>query len=206
MRKLISLLAVGFMTLQSFSIVGHELTRQERDAAIKYFKETGDYFSSHIKGLSEAQLDYKADPDQWSVRDCIEHIAVSEAFIFSVVDNLLKQPANADKKAEIKFTEEMLKTALLDRTKKGQAPEPLKPTGKFKTADDAVAAFTKAREANIRFLDTTKEPLRDHLMPHPFFGMLDAYQWMILLSGHTKRHTLQIEEIIAAKSYRIRVY
>ena len=197
MKKVFSLLTVGFLFLQSFSIQENELTRQERDAAISYFKETSDYFSNQIKGLSEAQLNYKAGPDKWSVRDCIEHISLSESFIYSIVDNLLKQPANPDKKGEIKFTEDMLKTALVDRTKKGQAPEPIKPGGRFKTTDEAVAAFMKSREDNIRFLDTTEADLRDHLMPHPFFGMLDAYQWMILLSGHTKRHTLQIEEIKA---------
>lgn len=201
MIKMIGLLTAGFITLQSFTLTVTELTRPERDAAIKYFKETGEYFSSRVKGLTDAQLDFKDDPDNWSIRDCVEHITLSETFIVSVVESLLKQPANPEKKSEVKFSEEMLKTALLDRSKKGQAPEPLKPGGKFKTAGEAVASFTTARDANIRFLDTTKESLRDHLMPHPFFGMLDAYQWMILLAGHTKRHTLQIEEIMAAPDF-----
>ncbi len=201
MTKFLCLLAVGFITLQSFTIAGTELTRQERDAAMKYLNETSEYFLNHVKGLSEAQLNYKVDAGSWSVRDCMEHIALSETFIVSLVDQLLTQQPNPGKRAEIKFTEEMLKTALLDRSKKGQAPEPLKPSGKFKTGAEAVAAFTTAREANIRFLDTTKLALRDHMMPHPFFGMLDAYQWIFLLSGHTKRHTLQIEEIMALPGF-----
>jgi len=32
-------------------------------------------------------------------------------------------------------------------------------------------------------------------------GMLDAYQWILLLSGHTERHTLQILEVKADPKY-----
>ena len=31
--------------------------------------------------------------------------------------------------------------------------------------------------------------------PHPFFGTLDLYQWVLLSAGHTARHTQQIEEV-----------
>ncbi|MEP7143004.1 MAG: DinB family protein [Ferruginibacter sp.] len=197
MKKIMSILTVGFVLLQAFTIAGNELTQEERKAGSDYLKETRDYFTDHVKGLSDAQLDFKAAPDKWSVRQCMEHIALSESFIVTVIDNSLKQPANPEKKSEIKFTEEMLKTALLDRTKKGQAPEPIQPKGKFKTKEETMDAFLKARSKNIDYIETTKDDLRSHITPHPFFGMLDAYQWMILLSAHSKRHTLQIEEVMA---------
>jgi hypothetical protein len=128
----------------------------------------------------------------------MEHIALTESFLFTaVIENSLKQPANPEKKSEIKFTDEMLKTALLDRTKKGQAPEPIQPKGAFKTSADAVNAFLKERNKHIEYIETTKDDLRNHLVPHPFFGMLDAYQWVILMAGHSKRHTLQIEEVMS---------
>ena len=193
-----SILTIGFFLLQAFTIAGNELTKEERKAASDYLKETSDYFTDHVKGLSDAQLDFKASPDKWSVRQCMEHIALTESFLFTaVIENSLKQPANPEKKSEIKFTDEMLKTALLDRTKKGQAPEPIQPKGQFKTRDEVVDAFLKERNKHIGYIETTKDDLRNHLVPHPAFGMLDAYQWLILMAGHSKRHTLQIEEVMA---------
>ena len=194
---MLTVLTIGFLTLQAFTIPGNELTKEERQAGVAYLKETSDYFTQHVKGLSNAQLDYKAAPDKWSVRQCMEHIALSETFVFSLVENITKQPANPEKKTEAKFTDDMLKVALLDRSKKGQAPEPIQPHGSFKTADEAVAKFVEERNKHIGYIENTKDDLRSHFMAHPFFGQLDAYQWVILLAAHTKRHTLQLEEVMA---------
>ncbi len=201
MKKILSILSIGFFLLQGFTIIANELTNEERKSAVAYLNETSEYFTNHVKGLTDAQLDFKAAPDKWSIRQCMEHIALSETFIVSVIDNSLKQPANPEKKSDIKFTEDMLKVALVDRSKKGQAPEPIQPQGKFKTAAEALDAFVKARNKNIEYITTTKDDLRNHITPHPFFGMLDGYQWMILLAAHTKRHTLQIEEVMASNGF-----
>jgi hypothetical protein len=45
---------------------------------------------------------------------------------------------------------------------------------------------------------TTDDSLRQHAAAHPALKMLDGYQWLLLLSAHTERHTLQIEEAKAA--------
>ena len=31
--------------------------------------------------------------------------------------------------------------------------------------------------------------------------MMDTYQWMLLVAGHSKRHTLQIEEVKASPGF-----
>lgn len=201
MKKAWSILLIGTLLFQSFRIHPTELSKEERKAAISYLQETSDYFTSKVNGLNDAQLDFKSKPESWSVRNCMEHIALSESFIFTVIENLIKQPANPEKRGELKFTDEQVKIATADRSKKGQAPEPLKPTEKYKNAADAVESFLKSRQANIEYIETTKDDLRNHLAAHPFFGMLDGYQWMLLLSAHTKRHTLQIEEIMASDNF-----
>jgi hypothetical protein len=43
--------------------------------------------------------------------------------------------------------------------------------------------------------------LRAHAAPHPAFGPLDAHQWILLVAGHSARHTLQIEEVKTAAGY-----
>ena len=201
MKRIISVLAVLYLVLQTCLVTGQGLTNEERKAAADYLTETRDYFTAHVKGLSNAQLDFKAAPDKWSIRQCMEHIALSESFLFSLIDNSVKQPANPEKKSEIKFTEDRLKTALLDRSMKGKAPEPLQPTGKFNNGEEAVNSFLTERNKHIDYVENTKDDLRGHIFAHPFFGMLDAYQWIFLMAGHTKRHTLQIEEVMASPDF-----
>jgi hypothetical protein len=50
---------------------------------------------------------------------------------------------------------------------------------------------------------TTQEDLRDHLFDHPVpvIGTLDGYQWIMLISGHTRRHTAQILEVKADPNF-----
>jgi len=48
---------------------------------------------------------------------------------------------------------------------------------------------------------TTTDDLHGHAGPHPVFKMLDGYQWVLLLSGHSARHTAQIEEVKTNAGY-----
>jgi hypothetical protein len=50
-------------------------------------------------------------------------------------------------------------------------------------------------------MKATTDDLHGHGGPHPVFKMLDGYQWVLLLSGHSARHTAQIEEVKASAGY-----
>ena len=73
--------------------------------------------------------------------------------------------------------------------------------GKYKTLDEALTAFKEARQKHIDFAKTTQDDLRNHVFPHPVFGPMDAYQWLLVISGHSRRHTLQIEEVKADPNF-----
>ncbi|MBX5496034.1 MAG: DinB family protein [Bryobacteraceae bacterium] len=57
--------------------------------------------------------------------------------------------------------------------------------------------FKARRDQSIAFIDKTQDELRTRLANHPALGTLDAYQWFLLLSAHTERHTNQIKEVKA---------
>ena len=88
-----------------------------------------------------------------------------------------------------------------DRSQKAQAPEVLKPTNKWPTREALVKDFNAARDKTIAWVKSTQEDLRAHAGPHPAFGPLDAHQWVLLLAGHSARHTAQIEEVETAAGY-----
>src|SRR5437879_5534161 len=113
---------------------------QSKEELLKYMQQTRQNFLDSVKGLSEAQLKFKPAPDKWSVMEVSEHIALSEDYLGDATVKMMSSPA-ADKKSAMYGKESQLTAGLTDRSKKFQAPEPLKPTGKWATEGDIVQAF-----------------------------------------------------------------
>lgn len=172
------------------------LTAEERAAALKSLQATHDAFLQSIAGLSEKQWTFKPAPDRWSVAEVSEHIALSESMIMGFVrGQIMTSAATPEKRAEVKATDAQILERVPDRSHKAQAPEFLKPTGKWATREDLTKAFEDARKSTMDYVRTTNDDLRDHFGPHPMLGTLDAYQWILLVSAHSERHTKQIEEV-----------
>ena len=172
------------------------LTPQERDFAIKFLKETESGVFDKIKGLTKAQLAFKAAPDKWSVEDCVKHIASSETTLWAMGQEQLNQPSNPEKRADIKTTDQQLIAAVEDRAHKSKTFAALEPANApFKDMDAALASFKENREKLINYLQNTKDDLRNHVAVLPV-GTYDVYQFIMLISAHTDRHTQQMEEVI----------
>lgn len=171
------------------------LTVQERDRAIQYLKETGASVLNSVKGMTEAQLKFKPAEDKWSAEECIKHIAMAEKELWAMAEPVLKQPVNPDKRAEIKFTDEELIKVVEDRSHKSKTFAALEPgNSPYSTLQEALSAFKKSREKLIAFVKSSPENLRNHVLALPM-GTYDVYQFILLISAHSKRHTAQIEEM-----------
>lgn len=108
---------------------------------------------------------------------------------------LVEKPANPERKADVKITDEQLITGITDRSQKAQAPKPVQPTGKYTDVESAIQDFKAQREEILAYLETVSvEELRNHIGDTPV-GAADAYQSFLFIAGHTARHTLQIEEV-----------
>lgn len=178
------------------------LSSDERKEAIKFMEETRKNFLDSVKGLSEAQWKFKAAPDRWSVAEVAEHIAVSEETLMSLVtERIVKSPATPEKKEAAKDKDAQLRNQVVDRSTKVQAPEMLKPTNRWATQAELVKSFNTSRDKTINYIQTTQEDLRSHFGPHPILKDLDAYQWIILISAHSARHTDQIKEVKADPNF-----
>jgi len=177
------------------------LTSQEREAALKQFETTRDNFLKSIAGLSQKQWTFKPAPDRWSVAEVAEHITISESTIFGVVQKAMASPAAPEKREQVKGKDEMILQRVPDRSHKAQAPEILRPTGRWATEADLTKAFDDSRAATIEYVRTTNDDLRDHFFDHPVFGTLDGYQWLLLIATHSERHTAQIEEVKADPNF-----
>jgi hypothetical protein len=177
------------------------ITSQERRFLIDHLKSSKAMFIKSVKGLSEEQLNFKASAGKWSIKDCMQHITLAENSLWSLADATLKQAANAEKRAEIKISDEALAKMIMNREQKAQAPEFLKPEqANWKTANEILDAFKEKRGQLIKYAKTTTEDMRNHVAQMPF-GYIDAYQLIVFISAHTRRHIMQIEEVKANPAF-----
>ena len=175
------------------------ITAAERQFLLDHLDKTKRDFLASIQGLTQAQWNYK-EAGRWSIAECAEHIVLSDGIILSLVtDRVLKTPATAPRMG--REQDEKVLAMTLDRSKKGQAPEMLQPKGGFETPAKAAERFELARAKTVDYAKTTNADLRGHALPHPVLKTMDGYQWMLLLSAHSSRHTSQIAEVKASAGY-----
>ena len=171
---------------------------QTKEEWLKYMQQTRKEFEKSVKGLSEAQLNFKAAPDKWSVKEVSEHIALAESFLGDAAEKVMTAPVS-DKKSDV--NDSQFQANITDRSKKAQAPPPLVPTGKWATEKDIIKAFNEARDKNEKFVKKTDEKdLRAHVQESPV-GVLDTHEWELLIASHTARHIKQIEEVKADPNF-----
>ncbi len=185
--------AIAFLSMSFNNSAG--LTDAERKHALNFLQATQENFLKKVSGLRQEQLAFKPDAASWSVAECVEHIAISETNLFGWTEKALSEPADPSKRSEVKTSDEDLVKMITDRSIKRNAPETFKPTGRFGTYEATLKEFITKREVHINYIKTTADDLRNHYYDLPF-GKIDAYQAILFMAGHCKRHTDQIEEIM----------
>jgi hypothetical protein len=173
------------------------ITDAERERAVKYLDSTRAQVVEIASRLSDAQWRWKQAPERWSVAECVEHIAATEELVFERMMGALKEEPQPEKKAAAKGREELVVRAVPNRGTRVQAPEEVRPTGRWPRRDDQVRAYEKIRGVTLEFARTTQRDLRSHFYPHFILKDLDVYQWLLFLAAHNDRHLAQIREVMA---------
>jgi uncharacterized damage-inducible protein DinB len=176
------------------------MTQAERAYLIDQLEQSKKGVLASIAGVSDGQWTFKPAPNVWSVQECAEHIILAESYFFGAAQQALKTPAVARPETSNPAQDQKLVAATKDRTTKRKAPEPIVPSGKFATGQDAVRAFTEVRDKSIAYVKSSDEELRTHVSKGPA-GDLDAYQFLLLMAAHSVRHTEQIHEVQADPDY-----
>jgi hypothetical protein len=178
------------------------MSPEERSRAVQYLEETRQGFLDATTGLSDAQWNFREAPERWSVADCAEHMALSEAFIFRIFQQtVLGAPPRPEMKEAARGKDELMFTRVPGRATRVQAPEHLRPACRWPDPAEAVRQFLDARDTSIQFAKATDADLRSLFAEHPFLKTLDGYQWLLFLAGHSARHTAQMREVQAHPDY-----
>ena len=148
-------------------------------------------FLDALAGVTEDLASQDAGPGRWSILQCVEHVAVAEEY-------LLGEIATASP-SDKPLLNEKREAAILergpDRSRRVEAPDVAKPTGRFLTLSEALQQFLSARQNTIRFLEDSNQNLRSLLTRHPVIGTVNCYENLLMMAVHPQRHAKQIDEI-----------
>lgn len=140
-------------------------------------------------------------PDRWSVAEIVEHLGIVEARIGKLLVPALNEAA-ADGGApenETSSVHSMMDVSrILDRSQRITAGEASQPQAGL-DLEDAWAKLEEHREElRQAVLAADGRALGAVIRPHPRFGDLNLYQWLLFTGGHEARHAAQVREIAAA--------
>jgi len=171
------------------------LTPEERSTAAAELEESRRRLLAALENLTDDEWRRRPSADRWSIAECAEHVTAAELPLAKFFATAATVEPSEEERREIRGKDEFVRRHLRDRSQRGEAPERIRPKGRFATQEETIRTFEERRAVNLAYVRETSEPLRDRFAPHPFAGVLDGYQWVLFLAAHTDRHAAQIEEI-----------
>ncbi|MBX2874569.1 MAG: DinB family protein [Saprospiraceae bacterium] len=182
------LLAFGIFQVAAQS---GKVSKEERSFLLDYLEVTQQDLLKTLNDLNETEWLSTPANDGWSPAECMEHIVQAEKAVFMQVKKALNEPAGTD---DLSARDGWLMCKITDRGNKVNTPLP--PSGKELSKTKLIEAFNASRTEIFAFLEDKKLPLRTHYGKSPY-GKADAYQLLLVIAGHSMRHTNQILETIA---------
>jgi hypothetical protein len=176
-----------------------KMTRSERAELIELLNKSEKEFLQAVESLTDEQWAFKPGPDRWSVAECAEHIVLAEALLFETATKSLTAASDEKWEATLSKTD-VLRRALPNRSTKVDAPAAIKPRQEM-TRPQLMARFREQRARALAYVQETEAPLKAHTAANPFFGPLNAHQWLLYIPLHHARHNLQIAEVKTSPTY-----
>jgi len=182
-------LTVCLLTVPLFAA---PMSTEDREHLLVHFEMTTQMLAEQVRGLSPKQLEYKASPDRWSIREVVSHLAVAEPDYWRDLQKALKaSPDMKDKRSTA--TDADILWYGIDRvvhTKTGGGHEKV---DTYKDLGDALGKFQALRATMIEYIKTTDVDMRAHSFGNQ--EVIDCWQWMLEISTHAERHIQQVREI-----------
>jgi len=176
------------------------MNERERQLAADHLAASEERLFGLVDGLTPEQWSFHPGEARWSIAECLEHVMRVENRIVGLIGKKLEGPPESAKDHALE-KDAVIAKMVPDRTTRREAPEPARPIGQWPDTAELLAEFQKTRARTAQFVADTEGDLRSHSIPHPAFGDLDCYQWLLVLGLHGERHARQIEEIKADPGY-----
>ena len=162
-----------------------------------------------VEDLTETQLNWKPDPKQWSIAQCLEHLALTSAkfnpyFIDLIAQARQKWPTNG----LIAYRPTLIggwliKQVVPETTRKVPAPTVFRPSDSS-SIKDALGIFLKQQQEFVSFvqqstaIDYNRARLRSPVTPLIRYSLADAFVVTIV---HEQRHLAQANRVRAMPDF-----
>lgn len=162
-----------------------------------------------VRGLTEEQLNWKPDATQWSIAQCLEHLAVTSRQFNGYFNQLIES-------ARLKWPTIgaipyrpslvggwLIKQVVPETTRKVSAPKVFKPSDSS-SIKDALGLFLKQQEEFVSFVrqsegvDYNRARLRSPVTPLMRYSLADAFVVTIV---HGYRHLAQANRVKAMPNF-----
>jgi hypothetical protein len=162
----------------------------DREILLDRLKAGREELLAAVEGLTDAQAKATPGCGGWSALGCVEHVATVEARLLRRMQTettVLDEEMSREREA-------ILYDSIVSRGKKVQAPELVHPTGRYPDLDAAIQEFVAARERTMQWVAECDWDLRRRSVAHPAFGVISAYEMVLIGAAHAARHARQITE------------
>jgi hypothetical protein len=165
--------------------------------------------SDLVRGLTEQQLNWKPDAKQWSIAQCLEHLAVTSkqfnGYFKQLIESArLKWPTNG----AIPYRPSLvggwlIKQVVPETTRKVPAPKVFKPSDSS-SIQEPLGLFLKQQEEFVGFVresegvDYNRARLRSPVTPLMRYSLADAFVVTIV---HGYRHLAQANRVKAMPNF-----
>jgi hypothetical protein len=174
-------------------------TAEEYQRLVEFLNKSRSDLHQAVEGLDEKVCSEKLNSEAWSITGIVEHLSILERKILRMLQTKLAQAELAPElDADSERRDELVSRRTESRLKKLDAPDAVRPTGRYPNVREALNVFDAARQTTIDYAKSEPPFLRGRYLPHMAGGLLDGYQWLLLLAAHTERHIRQIEETKSA--------
>src|SRR5688500_4518658 len=164
MKRMVAMAVMTMVAIAPAMLAGDAMAKRDRDSAVKYLTTTRDQVIAETEKLSDAQWNFKAGPDRWSVGEVVEHLALAEDFLSETRQKVMAgPPASADQLVKAKGQDAVILKAIPDRTKKVQAPEPIQPKQRLGSREKVAAAYRSRRANTLAYAQKTTDDLRSQI-------------------------------------------
>jgi hypothetical protein len=170
----------------------------ERHEILALLEQSRAALLAAVDGVTNERARRIPAPGRWSILGCVEHVAISEDYLFSQIgEATLSQTAATNPVREAK----MLAFGA-DRSRRIESPPEGHPTGAFPTLAAAVSHFLASRKRTIAFVRANRGDLRARMTWHPILKEANCHEMLLSMCVHVLRHLKQIEEIKAELPWR----
>lgn len=196
-----TLLAATCLLATCFAQQYKPWTEKDRAFLLEHLTASRDAIINETKNLSQAQWNFKENPNRWSINQVVEHLVIWEIIFQREINQAIIAGSRPELTKDARTDSAVL--AFLDEEKQHISVEYTKPFTftvpmGLNDGKNNVTWFLKMRNEGIGFVDSTKTDLRVYFM-RP--GKGSVHQVFMSAFAHADRHLKQIRKVKADPNY-----